>query len=173
MLTIFEVEVRRCDFELSLCMLRVAGCKLLEQRLRLLDASKLTQTCEQNSDAEIGATRTDGKLAVMGCLLIVLPVIMSQRNETHKASRLRIVGVQAETAQQGIESFREMTDVNAHEAQGKKAQREIWVEINRTLRLRESPRMHVSEQIRPAEGVVAVRVAVVERDCAGRSYINL
>src|SRR4030095_2784495 len=72
-----------------------------------------------------------------------------------------------------IDSFCEVPNMHPDQTKGKEAQRKIRVEVNRTLRLRERLRMHVLIQVPPAKGIVAVWIAVIERDRTRRGRIDL
>src|SRR5215212_922212 len=110
MFSVSHLAVGSRDFELLLRVFRLAGDELDQQRLCFSRASKLAEAREERSHGQVGSTRTHCEFAVMYRLLVVLLVVVSQRNKAQDASRLRIVGVQAEAAQQRIERFREMPD---------------------------------------------------------------
>jgi hypothetical protein len=69
-------------------------------------------------------------LAIMYRLLIVLLMIVRQRDNTHEASSLRVVRIQAEAAQRGIDSFCEVPNMHPDQTKGKEAQRKIRVEVD-------------------------------------------
>src|SRR5215467_13664650 len=97
-------------------------------------------------------------------LLVVVLVVVGQSQKVVRYERDRLVWAEAHAAQQRIDRLREMPDIHPHRAERVVGEREVGIEVDRSLCLGQSPLVHTGISARKTEYVVAIRVLVIELD---------
>jgi hypothetical protein len=118
-LPMLHVKVGDRNVEVLL-RVRQPGDEIMHQRPRFLHASKLAKACEKDPEPGVETARAHPKLTIMDRLLVVLLVIMNHRDGGQKGTGLRIVRVQTEAAQQSVQSFSEVSDIDVVVSTGRR-----------------------------------------------------
>ena len=131
---------------------RIRGLELFELRPRgrnLLELPELTQGGSEGAQRERHGTAGQALLGVAKRLAVAAQVVLRQRQLGEDAPGLRIVGAEAQAAQQRIHRFGEVPEMHADPAEPEIAEGEVGAEVDGVLRLGERllvpPAQHVDE----------------------------
>lgn len=163
-----RVHVGGRQLPVNLLVERALALQFRADRACLVDPSELAQGRQIGAQDKINPAPAQAALGIMGRFLVVLLVVLRERDDPHEHADLRIVRIQPRAPQQRIDRLGEMTDIDADPAETEIARGEIRIEVDGPLRGGKCLGLSARRNTQQALRVMAVRVALVERDGAVR-----